>query len=93
MAKTVFVVFDTDLEKVVGVYSKQEAAEDCESSSPGDRYTLEMVLEKTYNENTDPRALIDDEPSDIRSNSYDDEDFYDRDEDEEDEDEDEVNED
>lgn len=59
MAKTVYVVFDTELEKIVGVYDNAEAADDCETASPGDRYTQVMELEKTYNEDEDPRVLND----------------------------------
>lgn len=88
MAKTVFVVFDTDLEEIVGVYNNQEAAEDCENSSPGDRYTKEMVVEKLYNEDTDPRAIIDETELNTESarESYDDDELYER-EDEDDDDE------
>ena len=90
MAKTVYVVFDTELEKVVGVYDNPEAADDCENAAPGDRYTESMDIMKTYNEDEDPRVLDDldiNAPDEDRvRDSYDDDEFYDRDDEDDDED-------
>jgi hypothetical protein len=88
MAKTVYVVFDTDLEKVVGVYDNQEAADDCETAAPGDRYVEEFVVAKNYNEDEDPRTFNDDldDLDDGRGrNSYDDDEFYGQENEEEEE--------
>ena len=60
MAKAVYVVFDTDLEKVAGVFDNAEAADECENASPGDRYTIQMDLMKVYNEEDDIRFAVDD---------------------------------
>jgi hypothetical protein len=64
MAKTVYVVFDNDLEKVAGVFDNAEAADECENYSPGDRYTIAMDLLKVYDEDDDIRAIVDDTDDD-----------------------------
>ncbi len=86
MAKTVYVVFDTELEKIVGTYDNPEAADDCENAAPGDRYTESMVLEKEYNEEEDPRNYSEDIENldEDRVRPYDDDKFYELDEDERD---------
>lgn len=90
MAKTVYIVFDTELEKVIGVYDNPEAADDCENAAPGDRYTEVLDIMKNYDEDEDPRVLDDfdvnssdsDDETRVRD-SYDDEEFYETDDNEE----------
>ena len=87
MEQIVYVVFDTELEKVVGVFSNPEAADDCENAAPG-RYTEPMDLLDSYKEEDDPRVLDD---LDINApdgekicESYDDEELYNYDDNDED---------
>jgi hypothetical protein len=81
--KEIYVVFDTELERIVGCFDNEEAAEDCEASAPGDRYTEKMELCKHYNEKEDPR-VVEAIGMDEIENPYDDEMVYDLEEDKKD---------
>lgn len=84
MAKTVYIVYDTDLEKIIGVFDNPESADDCENIAPGDRYTESFDVMKNYNDEEDPRNFNEDlndldEDGEEKVRSYDDDQFYETD--------------
>ncbi len=95
MARIVYVVYDSEMEKLVGVFDNPEAADECESAAPGDRYTETMDLLKRYVEEDDPRVFdetlddvretkVDFDADEVGADPYDDDQFYETDDDDKD---------